>query len=273
MVKVGISTAAFYPTHLTEEALDRIAALGFRTVEIFLQSDSEYTEAFGEELAKRTCDLGLNVHSIHLYAYYFDLWSAYPRMRAETQGRFRRLLEIAARLGAQALTWHGLRYAVDNPRLVSAFFESAVWAGRQAQEAGLMLCLENVSWCYLRTPEHVATIRRANLPVGFTFDTFQAGESGTEHTALIRAMNADRRLYTVHISDYAPGASRHLLPGQGILDWEGILGALQRSGYTGPLILEPAHVQELDALLKARTFIESAWHRSQEGRNRDTDRI
>ena len=194
-------------------------------------------------------------------------------MRAETKSRFRRLLEIATHLDAQALTWHGLRYDIGNPHLVSAFFESAVWAGRQAQEAGLMLCLETVSWCYLRTPEQVADVRRANLPVGFTFDTFQAGESETDPVALIQAMNADRCLRTVHIADYAPGAPRHLLPGQGILDWHAILGTLQRGGYTGPLILEPAHIQAPDVLVQARTFIEFAWSRLQDGEGRYTNKI
>jgi len=40
--EIGVSTAALYPTHLTKEALTRIAALGFQT-----------------------------------YANYFDLWSSF----------------------------------------------------------------------------------------------------------------------------------------------------------------------------------------------------
>jgi sugar phosphate isomerase/epimerase len=251
---IGVSTAALYPTHLTEDALTTIAELGFRVVEVFLQAGEEYTPAFGAELDRRRRDLGLRIHSIHLFATYFDLWTPYPRLIEETRDRFRCLLDIAAMLEVSALTWHGLRYGLGNPHLVAAFFESTGWAGEQAQAAGVQLCIENVSWCYLRTPEQVAVIRQAGLPVGFTFDAFQAAESGTDPAALIRAM--DSRLTTVHLADYAPAGPRHLPPGEGTLDWPAVLRALHAVGYAGPLILEPAHVQDVAVFLRARDFVQ-----------------
>ncbi|MCP4541353.1 MAG: sugar phosphate isomerase/epimerase [Chloroflexi bacterium] len=252
--KIGLSTAALYPTHLTEEALTTIAELGFPTVEIFLQTEQEYTSAFGTELDRRRRDLGLDVHSLHLHSSYFDLWTLYPRMIQETRDRFRRLLETATMLKARALTWHGLRFGGDNPHLIAAFFESATWAGEQAQAVGITLCIENVSWCYLRTPAQVKTMRQAKLPIGFTFDTFQAGESATDPASLIYAMNG--HLTTVHLADYAPGAPRHLPPGKGDLDWKTILRTLQSVGYTGPLIIEPAHITDLSDLTHARDFVQ-----------------
>jgi len=254
--QIGLSTAALYPTHLTEDALTTIARLGFRVAEVFLQAEEEYTPAFGAELDRRRRALGLRVHSLHLYASFFDLWSPYPRLIRETRERFRRLLEVAAILEIRALTWHGLRYGVDNPRLVAAFFDSAAWAGEQAQAAGVTLCIENVSWCYLRTPEQVHTILQAGLPVGFTFDAFQAGETGTDPATLIRAM--DSRLTTVHLADYAPDGPRHLPPGEGTLDWPIILRTLQEVGYEGPLLLEPAHVTDTATFLHARDFVQRA---------------
>jgi sugar phosphate isomerase/epimerase len=252
--EIGLSTAALYPSHLTEDALTIIAELGFGVVEVFLQAEAEYTPDFGAELDRRRRDLGLRVHSIHLYAPYFDFWAPYPRMMHEVCDRFRRLLRIAATLETRALTWHGLRYGVENPRLVAAFFESTAWAGEQAQAAGVTLCIENVSWCYLRTSEQVTAVCQAGLPVGFTFDTFQAGESGTDPAALIHAM--DSRLTTVHLADYAPGRPRHLPPGEGTLDWSAILRALQAVGYSGPLIIEPAHIEDLAVFLRAREFVQ-----------------
>ncbi len=252
-LEIGLSTAALYPHHLTEDALEVIAALDFPVVEIFLQADEEYTLPFGAELARRCRALGLRVHSLHLHVAYFDLWQRYPRHRRETHDRFLRVLEIASRLGAQALTWHGLRYGIEKGPLVEEFFDSARWAGEQAQAAGVTLCLENVSWCYLRTPAQVAVVRREGLPVGFTFDSFQAGESGTDPLALVRAMDGD--LTTVHLADYAPDGPRHLPPGKGGLDWPAILRTLLEVGYTGPLIIEPAHVEDEETFRQARAFI------------------
>jgi sugar phosphate isomerase/epimerase len=258
-VEIGISTAAFYPDRLTEDALVASAELGFGLVEIFLQTDAEYGARFAAVLDRRRRALGLEVHSLHLYSSYFDLWSPYSRMAREVRDRFRRLLEVGAILGARALTWHGLRYGLDNARLVGAFFESAAWAGEQAAAAGLTLCIENVSWCYLRTPEQVRAVKAAGLPVAFTFDAFQAGESQVEPAALIRAMG--ERLTTVHLSDYEPGGLRHLPPGAGGLDWPRLLGALQEIGYSGPLILEPAHVRDAAVLVEARAFVRREWER------------
>ena len=261
--RIGISTAAFYPRRLTEDALVRIAELGFRVVEVFLQADAEYTSGFGAVLDQRRRRLGLDVHSLHLYATYFDLWSRYPRMVDEMRDRFHRVLEVATMVGAKALTWHGLRYGLSDPRLVSSFFESAAWAGEVAREGGVTLCIENVSWCYLRGPEHVEAIREAGLPVGFTFDAFQAGESQIEPMALVHAMGD--RLTTAHLSDYRAEGPRHLAPGDGDLDWETLLGALHAVGYDGPLILETARVSTAEALLASRRFIRRTWERVCEG--------
>jgi sugar phosphate isomerase/epimerase len=255
--EIGISTAAFYPGTLTEDALIAIAAMDFRVIEVFLQADAEYGTGFGALLDRRRRELGLNVHSLHLYAPYFDLWSPYPRLAREVRDRFHRLLEVATMVDARALTWHGLRFGLENPRLVAAFFDSATWAGEQADGAGLTLCIENVSWCYLRTPEQVQAIYEADLPVAFTFDAFQAGESDVEPAALIHAMGD--RLTTVHLSDYAPGGPRHLPPGAGGLNWPELLRALQAVDYGGPLILEPAHVQDAGVLLEAREFVRRGW--------------
>jgi sugar phosphate isomerase/epimerase len=255
--EIGVSTAAFYPGTLTEDALVAIADLGFRVIEIFLQADEEYSASFGALLDRRRRELGLDVHSLHLYAPYFDLWSPYSRMAREVRDRFDRLLEVATVLDARALTWHGLRYSLDTPRLVEAFFESAAWAGKRAAAAGLTLSIENVSWCYLRSPEQVEAITRADLPVAFTFDAFQAGESDVEPAALVRAMGD--RLITVHLSDYELSGPRHLPPGAGGLDWPELLGALQDVGYRGPLILEPARVQDGEVLARAREFVRRGW--------------
>jgi sugar phosphate isomerase/epimerase len=157
-------------------------------------------------------------------------------------------------IGGRAITWHGLHYGIDNPHLIPAFFESAAWAGEQARAAGVTLCIENVSWCYLRTPDHVEAIRQAGLPVGFTFDAFQAGESDTDPVALIHAM--DSGLVTVHLSDYAPDGPRHLPPDQGTLDWASILRALRDVGYAGPLIIETAYTAEPATFLRARQFLQ-----------------
>ncbi|MEJ5308561.1 MAG: sugar phosphate isomerase/epimerase family protein [Anaerolineae bacterium] len=251
--EIGVSTAALYPTHLTEDALTIAGELGFPVAEVFLQTREEYTPAFGKTLDERRRAVGMRVHSLHLHNDFFELWSPYPRMLAEARERFLQTLEIANRLEARALTWHGIRFGFKNPAFVGRFLESATWAAEQAGAVGVTLCLENVSWCYLRTPEQIRTLEEHHIPVSFTFDSFQAGETSTDPTALILAMNS--RLVTVHLADYDPAGPRHLPLGTGILDWPGILRALDTVGYKGPLIIELAGVESVETLQASRAFI------------------
>ena len=252
--EIGVSTAAFYPAYLTEDALTAAGELGFPVAEVFLQTREEYTPDFGKTLDQRRRAFGVRVHSLHLHNDFFELWSPYPRMLDEARERFRRTLDIAARLEAQALTWHGIRFGFKNPAFVARFLDSTTWAAEQAHAVGVTLCLENVSWCYVRTPEQIHTLDAHNVPVGFTFDSFQAGETPTDPTTMIRAMNG--RLTTVHLADYDPAGPRHLPLGEGTLDWQAILRALDAVGYSGPLIIELANVENMDTLRASRTFIE-----------------
>ncbi|MCD4739436.1 MAG: sugar phosphate isomerase/epimerase [Anaerolineae bacterium] len=250
---IGVSTASFFPHTLTEETLAIIAELGFSVTEAFLQVDGEYNASFAAKLDRQRRATGVQIHSLHITAMLFDLWSTYPRMRQETRDRFLRALEVAARVEARAITWHGLRYGLENPQLIAAFIESLAWASEQSHQTGVTLCVENVSWCYLRRPEHVQELLASGLPFGFTFDSFQAAESGVDPVALLQAMG--NRLTTVHLSDYVPGGARHLPPGQGTLDWDVLLQALHQLDYRGPLLLEVADLQEPQELVKARDFI------------------
>lgn len=251
---IGVSTAAFYPTHATEDALILAGELGFPVVEVFLQALEEYSPAFGRELDRRRRDAGVRVHSLHLHVHYCALWSPYARARRETRDRFAQVVETAARLEARAITWHGIRYGFGNPALMQDFFESALWAAEQAHAAGVTLCVENVSWCYLRAPKHVVTLRELGAPLGFVFDSFQAAEAGVSAAEMIRAM--DGGLKTVHLSDYAPGGPRHLPLGEGIIDWAEVFAALRAINYSGPLLIELAHVTEMETLRASREFLQ-----------------
>jgi sugar phosphate isomerase/epimerase len=250
--EIGMSTASLYPTYPTEEALITAADLGFRIVEVFLQSEEEHSAEFSLELDRRRRAAGIRVHSLHLHTHYFNLWTPYARRAEETRDRFRRTLDLANRIEAKALTWHGIGARFSLQRL-AAFMDSVTWAAEQARAANVTLCIENVSWCYLRAPEQVRALNDLGIPLGFTFDTFQAGESHIDPATLIHAMGG--RLTTVHLADYDPAGPRHLPPGQGTLDWPAILRAFSDARYAGPLIIELADIQTLDVLRESRDFI------------------
>lgn len=233
---VGLSSAALYPHVTTEDALRVAADLGFRVVELYLQTVGEYHPLFLAELQTRTRDLGLSVHALHIDTRHYHFWSGYRRRRDEAAALFGEAVHIAASLGAVCIDWHGLTQAEMKAGVsVDEFIDVAAALGERAADGGVVLSIENVSWCWMRGPDEVARLREAGLPVGFTFDPFQAGEAHVDPLAVVQVMGDG--LTNVHLSDYAPG-HRHLPVGAGTLDWVSLLGEIGASGYGGPLILE-----------------------------------
>lgn len=56
------------------------------------------------------------------------------------------------------------------------------------------------------------------------------------HASFIQ--NTTGKIQSTHMSDYDRKNERHWLPGQGVIDWTGLLHALIESGYQGPFIYE-----------------------------------
>jgi sugar phosphate isomerase/epimerase len=251
--RIGLSTGALYPDYLTEDALSVAARQHFPVVEIYLQTPGEYAPDFVAGLRQRLIDHDLAAHSLHNDIRHFDLWSSYRRRAAESYALFERLIDVAAELGVRAITWHGFKDHLDDPARLDRFAEIVSRLGFQAQQRDITLTIENVSWCYVRTAAHVERIRSLDLPLGFTFDPFQAAEAGVDPEDMIRAMGD--RIATVHLADYGPGLVRHLPLGAGIINWPAMFRTLDVADYTGPLIVETPFRGDLSILAAGRDFV------------------
>ncbi len=248
---VGLSTAALYPHTATEDGLRVAADLGFEIVELFLQTVGEYHPRFLAELQTRCADLGVRVYAIHVHSRHFGFWAPYRRQRDEALSLFAEVVHMAASLGATCIDWHGLRAKEAETVSLPDFFEVAAALGEQAADNGVVLSIENVSHCWMRGPAEIEQVQQAGLPVGFTFDPFQASEAGVDPLAVVAAMGDG--LTNVHVNDYAPGR-RHLPVGEGVLDWPATMAAIAATGYSGPLFLE-APAADLDAFVRQRDFL------------------
>lgn len=252
-VRVGASTGSLYPTTLTEDAVDRLAALGFERVEILLQTAGEHEPAFAHLLARRVADAGIVARSIHTFTSLLPFYDPYSRRRDEALGRFQQVVDLAATVGASHIVLHGpRRQATTTEADWSAFRETLAHLAALSSEASLLLTVENVSWCLVRDIETVERLGSWQLPLGLTFDPFQAAEAGVDPVALLQSMGES--LANVHLSDYAadPEKSRHLPIGDGILDFPAILGACRAAGYSGPFILESSAGDDLNGLIESR---------------------
>jgi hypothetical protein len=257
-----LSSGALFPVP-TEDVPALAARRGFADLEFVLQTAGEYHPAFVRDLAARCAEAGCRVHAVHVWTGLHPVLSPYRR-RAE-EGRVLLDLAIAgaATLGARVLVWHGPeRREVEAPGGREAFLRIAGEVGRACLEAGVVLGLENVSWCGLATTREVAAFA-ARLPevdptgraVGFTFDPFQAAEAGQNPFMLLAAMG--ERVVNVHLSDLKEGdaAARHLPAGEGDLPWPALLRAIH-GAYRGPLMLEGVVGELHPRLDKVRSTLE-----------------
>ena len=79
--------------------------------------------------------------------------------------------------------------------------------------------------------------------VQFVLDTKQAHRAGFAPEELLEAMG--NRVRHVHALDIASDGAL-CLPGQGMIDWTGLMAKLRAQGFDGSVILEPYAQQAAD---------------------------
>ena len=257
-MQLGISTAAFYGLHETEEAAGLIAGFTprFDCAEVFLQTVSEYSLSFAQEVRKRL--EGLPCSSVHPQGTQFEngLFSRSPRQRRDALDQFRRILDAAAILGASRYVYHG-RYTALLKALPFDAQRNADVVGLLCEEAaarGMKIAWENVFWCQLTTPERVTAMRRLLPQVCFTLDIKQAMRAGVQPADFLPVMGD--ALCNVHLCDWK--ADQQLcLPGEGVFDFMAFGRALSGMRYSGPVILEPyaGLIRDEGSLDRAAAFL------------------
>ena len=258
---LGLSTGALYPLP-TEQAPEAAAAHGFRDLEVMLQTAGEYQPAFARYLRAESDAAGTRIRSVHIWQEFHPVLSPYRRRAQEARTLFATALESAQELGAEVLVWHGPKHhEISAPAGMEAFLRTLTEMGKQTADAGLVLGIENVSWCALSTTREVAALA-SRFPdvapsgaVGFVFDPFQAVEAKQNPFMLLAAMGD--HVVDVHLSDHREDdpAARHLPPGEGDLPWPALLRALHGS-YQGPLMLEGMVGSDLSRLETVRAVLE-----------------
>lgn len=238
-MRLGISTACFYPLPL-EEAVDRIAALGFDLIEIFFNTESEYEPAFLDLLSDRLRAHGISVVSIHPYTSLMEgmlLFSQYDRRTEDGLRQYRRYLAAGRRLGARYLTLHGERSMARETGPEDLERRCAVYRRlcAAAAEEGMTIAQENVAWCKSKEPAYLRALYENVPELRYTLDIKQAGRAGHDWREYLDVMGD--RLVNVHINDWSEQANC-LLPGQGDMDYQSFYRALRAAGYNGQTLIE-----------------------------------
>jgi sugar phosphate isomerase/epimerase len=257
----GISTHLFHASRLDREHLVEIAAHGFDTVEVYAtRTHFDYHDPrAAEALAEWLDDTRLSLNSVHA-----------PTTASFEQGRWGETLSIAAaddvrRQRAVAETLTALRLAsvvpfrslvvhigvptsdpTDNSRVAAGRSLEAI--GEAAQAVGVNVAVELI-------PNPLSLAARLvqwleddlEAPgMGVCLDVGHANLTGDAMEAI---ETCSGHIVTTHLHDNRGKRDEHLVPGEGAIDWDGVLMAFQKVGYEGAWIFELAPSSEPAAVL------------------------
>jgi sugar phosphate isomerase/epimerase len=229
-----------------DQFLDIAAAAGFPGADVDLgYGQAKGAGALGDLYAARKLKLGG-------WGLPFD-WRGDLAKQKEGLDRLAAQAKIAAQLKADSCaTW--LMPSSDLPLMENWLFhvQRLKPVAAVLEENGLRLGLEFIGphhhrrrgkHEFLFTPGQMLELAAAIGPnVGLLVDVFHLYTSGStfDHLAQIPAS----KIVLAHLNDAPPGSvtslqdSKRLLPGEGVIDLNAFMDALEKAGYTGPVSLE-----------------------------------
>ncbi len=253
-MRFGISTHLFHDFRLSKEHLLRIAEAGFDDVELFASRshfDYHSAEAAGA-LAGWLREAGLTLHSVHapiaetlVGGVWGTPWSTAAsegRRRAEAVREVGRALALAGILPFRHLVLHvgvplGIGSAADNAR--DAGRRSVEELAATAADAGVSLALEVIP-NELSSPEALVRLLEDELEEDRAGICLDLGHAHLLGDVVDAVETVSGLLTTTHVHDNRGKTDEHLLPFEGTIDWEAALLGLQKVGFEGVLMFEPA---------------------------------
>ena len=235
-MKTGMSSACFYPLE-TEKAVRKCGEMGFKNIEIFVNSYCELNGNIRNEI-KSICDYyGMKVCSVHPFTSFaesFVFFGSYDRRIDDGIEFYKNYFDFATFIGAELINLHGAKtqYTVDNEE----YFERYARLFEAGKAFGITVSQENVVDYRSQSP---VFIKRMSDYLGedfaLTLDLKQCRRAGEKALDFIEAVG--KKIKAVHISDYTNNKDC-IAPFEGKEDFKSIINALYDNGYSGKYLIE-----------------------------------
>ncbi|MGI5819643.1 MAG: sugar phosphate isomerase/epimerase family protein [Armatimonadota bacterium] len=232
---------------ITVDGLREAASRGITHLEIFIPADGQTrdrpSEFDADALAEVIGEAGMEVWSVHApFGGGVDLSHPDELVRRDSVGQIRAACEVASALGANCVVAHaGLSTGDANEREI-----------RRRQSLRSINCLLKCT-CRLEVclameylPANKPRLCNDSAQISEMLDLCD-GRPGvcldTNHANLRESLAAAtralaERIVTLHISDNDGEQERHMMPGEGVIDWREFMDVLDEIGYEGPLVYE-----------------------------------
>ena len=265
-MKLGVSTASYFPLLHVEEAFDKVAALGADACEIFFETHSQYCDEFAkvllDNIAKARQVHNFEVHSIHALTNQFepDLFSLGSRAVQDAKITFENLLKVGEKLNAKYYTFHGATILKKTSK-ANMNFERIGRIYNElheiAEKYGIEFCYENVHWTYYHFPEFIELLAPHCPKLSTVLDIKQARQAGYTYKDFLPKMA--KYVKTVHVCDYdEDGITK--IPGRGCVDFVELFKILLDIGFDGSVLMEvySKDYKSFDELKESYDFLKVA---------------
>lgn len=215
------------------------SGIGFVEISTGALADAEKLD--WEKITEMAKEHGIKLWSFHVPFFPFEVIDPSfedEEKRKETVKIFTSLAEKAAKAGVRNFVIHPS--GEPNPdetrakRIAQAKKSFAEMAEAFAQFGGRPLVEDLPRSCLGNCSDDIAEIISADERIGVIFDTNHLLKQ--DNIEFIKAVGS--RIVSTHFSDYDFVDERHLLPGEGKIDWPALMKALDEVGYEGPVLYE-----------------------------------
>jgi len=243
---LGAHTFGFAWDCVAEDALERLAAVGYRTIQ--LMATPPHFDPWTQDAARtrRIRALierhGLSLLALDLASSDINLASPSPDVVDFAVASYAAAIDRAAELGARWIcVGSGRRHALlakANDRLMVSFRDAFARIHDKAERAGVPVILENHPQGLLASAADIVRFLDgegyAGMPV--IYDVANAVAISEDPVEGLKALWA--RLGIVHLSDSPKAQWRHDPIGSGDIDFAAIAAILRQRGYEGRIVLE-----------------------------------
>jgi deoxyribonuclease IV len=260
---LGAHTFGFTWDCAAEAAIERLAAAGYRTIQLMATPPhfDPWIEDVGRTQRNRTLieRHGLSLLALDLASSDINLASPAPHVVDFAVEAYAAAIDRAAELGARWIcVGSGRRHALlaeANTRLMPSFREAFARIHDKAERAGIPIILENHPQGLLASATDIVGFLDAEgyaeMPV--IYDVANAYAIGEDPVEGLKTLWA--RLGIVHLSDSPKGQWRHDPIGLGEIDFASIAALLRQRTYAGAIVLEILSRRPLDDLQAGTTAL------------------
>lgn len=240
-MKVGISTACFYPEQETEAAVRTIKSLGADCAEVFLRTFYEYRPEFAKAVAPDIC--GVDVNSVRVSPENFEgqLFDVSRRIRGDGFYWLDQIMRSAQLLGAKNYTFRGFsgeRVAYGDFDALSGYIRGVT---EFCARYGVNLCLENAC-CGLYNRPYIFSELKARCPqLSAVFNLAQARKSGYP--------------YQMYLKDMSGVISHVYLPLDEVTDYTEFFKRLKDAGFGGAVVIEEERYGGTEKIRQSLDFL------------------